>query len=94
MGKRKTLEKKIELSLKRQTSTVGAESQPSETAHAYTLPLTHSPSTKSTKLANQYTYVTHDLVKTVILSTSLVAFQITLFLLLKLHILLIPFITY
>jgi len=97
MGKHKTLEKKKQLELKRQVSQPSALGQTPAIhnySYAYTTQAVGSHQQLDTKIPFEYAYVTKDLVKTVFLSTSIVAFQVILYLLLKLHVLSVPFITY
>ena len=98
MGKKKTRqEKKIAELQKRLTlqQTVSHHTSTSSVVKKATYTFAQ-PTTfhKSTPQIYEYAYVTHDIIKTMVLTFSIIAFQVILFFLLRIHVLKLPGLSY
>lgn len=101
MGKHKTRQGKKLADLKRvlakhqekapEAPKISKEKQQEKPTYSFTPATTFI---KSTQQPGMYAYVTHDLIKTTILSFSIIAFQFLLFFLLRMHVVKIPGIGY
>lgn len=93
MGKKKTRqEKKIadlhrRLTLGQPTVEKDAAEKPKHTTYTFTKPTTFH---KSPPALHEYAYVTHDLLKTTYLTSGIVAAQLLLYFLLRMHVVKIP----